>query len=89
MFSVLATKPIDDELTVPDKKPSEALAVPVTVKPAWAKTSPVASIEFADKTNLAVEPPRSDPEVFEVGTIAVVLIVTPVVVCEAAFTTPV
>jgi hypothetical protein len=51
--------------------------------------APVVSIELADKTNLEVVLPNVCPDEFDVGTIAVALIVTPVVVCEAAFTVPV
>ena len=51
--------------------------------------APVASIVLALITNLEMVLPSVCPELFDVGTIAVVLILSPVVVCEAALTVPV
>ena len=51
--------------------------------------APVASIELAEITNLAVVLPNSCPDEFEAGTIDVALIVKPEVVCAAALTVPV
>jgi len=62
------------------------LVVKLAVMPVIA---PVASIVFADITNLEMLLPSVCPDEFEVGTIAVVLIVTPLVVNEAAFIVPV
>ena len=79
--------PIDN--IAPDEREIPASLLNFNTPPAAILIEPVVSIELADKTNLEVVLPNVCPDEFDVGTIAVALIVTPVVVNEAAFTVPV